>query len=146
MRPRSSPTAPFFGPNSNVAAHVAALTLSHSDVLVWQHFLSVAEFRLERWDEDSGDFVLEPGSAWQQCERNQANEDSFAVNPFQFTSKSWNKQYNLRTWKVDAHSPAGGRYDTGKKITGDLQRAMAHQTVPIFQLTGTSEDRSWEGP
>ena len=72
-------------------------------MLVWQHFLSVAEFRLERWDEDSGDFVIEPGSAWQQCERNQANEDSFAVNPFQFTSKSWNKQYNLRTWKVDAH-------------------------------------------
>ena len=57
---------PFFGPNCNVAAHIASdkITFNGREYLVQQAFFSAQDFQLEAWCSDSGTFELSPGAAW----------------------------------------------------------------------------------
>ena len=120
-----------FGPNCNVAARIAVLKLPDSDVIIWENFHSSPEFRLESWDAQAMQFVVDPGDAWQQRAANQANEDGLAVNPYHFVVHSTSHRYTLRQWTEDTNSAVGGHYTTGQEVTGDLQRAIAHQTFPL---------------
>ena len=65
----------------------------------------------------------------------QANEDGLACSPYTFDVNvvNMNKRYTLRHWIVDRHSAAGGYYDTGMEIFGDVERAVAHQTFPVVE-------------
>ena len=74
--------------------------------------------------------MLSPGTAWQQRDLNQANEDSFAVNPYYFTLVDSTKKYQLRCFKQDHRRGIDGYHGTGYEVEGDLKRAVAHRTLP----------------